>query len=108
VICCIPFFAKDLSLGDEVETDENYRIKAVIKPSGHYTYRVWFGESNEPNIRDTLVEELEQKGCLLEWYSNNLLAISCSEQDAQMIADILFEKQNNGLIFYETGKTIKM
>lgn len=105
MICCIPFFAKDLSLGDEVETDANNMVKSVIKPSGQYTFRVWFGDSKDPNIRNTIIKELVQTDCSIEWYSENLLAISCSEQNAQRIADFLFEKQNNGEIFYDTGKS---
>ncbi|MRR31688.1 DUF4265 domain-containing protein [bacterium] len=74
--------------------------------SGQYTYRVWFGDSTEPNIRMILSEELKQMKCLIEWYSHNLLALSCSEENAQAVADFLNEKQNNGHIRYETGKTV--
>jgi hypothetical protein len=31
-ICCIPFFAYDLALGDEVVTDKNHMITEVVKP----------------------------------------------------------------------------
>src|SRR5438874_1664849 len=46
-ICCIPFFAYDLALGDEVETGRQgtyrYVVQRVVKRSGNYTRRVWFG-----------------------------------------------------------------
>ena len=57
-VCCIPFFVYDLALGDEVETDSNYLIVQVVKPSGHYTFRVWFGDSPEPNIRGDVIAEV--------------------------------------------------
>jgi len=44
VLCCIPFFAHDLSLGDEVVVDANRSILRITKPSGQWTYRVWFGD----------------------------------------------------------------
>src|SRR5947209_19841994 len=48
IICCIPFFSYDLALADEVVTapagDHRYVVREVAKPSGHYTFRVWFPE----------------------------------------------------------------
>ena len=42
-ICCIPFFARDIAIGDVVETHSDgqfqHLIKRVIQPSGHYTQR---------------------------------------------------------------------
>lgn len=38
-LCCIPFFLYDLALGDVVETDDNYDVVRVLKPSGRYVYR---------------------------------------------------------------------
>ena len=40
-ICCIPFFIYNLSLGDEVDTDDNFTVKNIARPSGQYTFRVW-------------------------------------------------------------------
>jgi len=104
VICCIPFFAHNLSLGDEVLTNEDLLIQKVMLPSGQMTFRIWFGESADTNSHFMLVEELTKMGCLLEWYSQNLLAISCAEKDAQRVADFLMDNENMGLIIYETGK----
>jgi hypothetical protein len=103
-ICCIPFYVYDLALGDEVITDKNYMITEVVKPSGHYTFRVWFGNSQAQNIRDDLLEEITNAGCLYEWYSGNLLGIDCIEKTAQQVANILYEKEMSGLLNYETGR----
>ena len=43
VLCCIPFFVYDLSLGDEVKTDEDNVLLTVLKRSGQVSFRVWFG-----------------------------------------------------------------
>jgi hypothetical protein len=104
-ICCIPFFARNISLGDDVVTNTDYMIQKVVKPSGQFTYRVWFGDSKEPNIRSIIIDEVNQIGCLIEWYSNNLLSISCSENNTQLIGEKLMRKQQEGLIYYESGNT---
>ncbi len=105
IICCIPYFAYDLSLGDEVETDTEYMIKEVVKASGQYTFRMLFEKSIDMNFKDVLVKELDKRGCLVEWYSSKLLAVSCSEQYSQSIANLLLEKETLGLLSYETGET---
>ena len=105
-ICWIPFFLYDISLGDEVVTGKDFMITKVVKPSGHYTFRVWFGDSKVPNIREIVLDEIIHIGCLFEWYSENLLGIDCRKEDAQKVADLLYEKENKGLFNYETGKTI--
>lgn len=46
MVCCIPFFANDIDLGDEVETDADWVVQRVVRKSGHVTFRVWFGEQN--------------------------------------------------------------
>jgi hypothetical protein len=106
-ICCIPFFIYDISLGDEVITDTKYIINEVVKPSGHYTYRVWFGGSPEPNIHEIVINELKNCNCLIEEYSDNLIGIDAFADDAQIVANILYEKEKGGLLNYETGKTAK-
>ena len=39
-LCCIPFFAYNLALGDEVETDGSYVVEGVVRPSGQFTWRI--------------------------------------------------------------------
>jgi hypothetical protein len=93
-ICCIPVFAYDLALGDEVitrrEGERLYVVDRVVKPSGRFTFRVWFGDSPNPGVRDTVIEYLDTPGVLYEWYSPNLLAVDAeSEEIAQAVADFL-------------------
>mgnify|MGYP001765574639 CR=1 FL=1 len=104
-ICCIPFFTYDVSLGDEVRTDQEYWIIEVKKRSGHFTFRVWFGNSENPNIREEIVSKVNELNCLFEWYSYNLLAIDSATPDlAKQISGILYEKEQSGQLIFETGQ----
>ena len=107
-LCCIPFFLYDVALGDVVETDasgpQKYLFRRVVKPSGRYVFRAWFGESFQP--RDEVAEALNSLGALLEWSSQNLLAIDARDDGhAQVIADFLANREAKGDLVYETGRT---
>jgi len=109
MLCCIPFFVYDLALGDEVETirreERRYVVQQVIKPSGHYTFRAWFYDSS---VRREVAGELSGLGCLMEWrssYSNLLAVDAASDDQAQMVADLLSHKEQLELLTYETGRT---
>jgi hypothetical protein len=106
-LCCIPFFIYNMALDDEVETGEgtHYEITRVINPSGRYTFRAWFHNSD---VRREVADELERLGCLLEWRSvrGNLLAIdAASDIQAQATADFLWQREQLGHLTYETGRT---
>jgi len=104
-ICCIPFFLYDISLGDEVKTDQDFWISEVLKRLGHFTFRAWFGNSNDSSIRDGIIKRVNDLGCLFEWYSNNLLALDAPTEDlAKQLADYLYEQEQLGLLVYETGQ----
>lgn len=104
-LCCIPFFVYDLSLGDEVETDENYVVQRVLKTSDQYTFRIWFGGSAYATIRNEVLQEIKRLSIWFEWSSNNLLAISVNADRAQNVANYLHAQQNTGKLIYETGRT---
>ncbi len=103
-ICCIPFFVYDLALGDVVETDADFLVQRVIRRSGRYVFRVWFGESFHP--REEIAAKLKARGALIEWSSRNLLAVdTVDEEHAQGVADFLAEHHNAGHLIYETGRS---
>lgn len=107
-VCCIPFFVRDLALGDVVTTSATegleYVVAKVVAPSGRYVFRVWFGESFHP--RDEIASDLSALGSLIEWSSRNLLAIDAVDRDhAQRVADVLMELENVGHLIYETGRS---
>jgi uncharacterized protein DUF4265 len=103
-ICCIPFFVFDVALGDIVETNARQDIVDVVQRSGRFVFRVWFGESFHP--RQEIAEQLSDLGALLEWSSDNLLAVDANGASlAQMIADFLGEREGEGQLKYETGRS---
>jgi hypothetical protein len=108
-ICCVPFFAYDLALGDEVETaptkGKQYVVSRIAKPSGRYIFRAWFGETTDALIRDQVVTWLTSSGCLIEWSSDNLLAVDVpTVAGADEVAAYLQKQEDQGLLGYETGR----
>lgn len=67
-MCCIPFALYDVALGDVVrarpEDTRKYVVKEVVKSSGRYVFRVWFGESFQP--RGDIAHGLEVLGALTD------------------------------------------
>lgn len=109
IICCIPFFVYDLALDDEVRTatrdGRQFVVDEVVKPSGHYTFRAWFGSAERITSRDELPDLLKQLGAEFEWYSQNLVAIDASDDShAQAIANLLADREHHGELVYETGR----
>lgn len=104
-VCCIPFFVYDLSLGDEVETDEEFFVKKVIKPSGQFTFRIWLKDTPD-GIRIDVFKHLIENGFLIEQHSEFLLAVNASDANhAQLTADYLMEHEKKSNLVYETGKS---
>ncbi|MGA9596656.1 MAG: DUF4265 domain-containing protein [Acidimicrobiia bacterium] len=106
-VCCIPFFAYDLALGDHVETDSGdrrYVIARVIQPSGRYVFRAWFGDSHHP--QEEIVAELLAMGALVERSSAHLFAVDAHDaQLAKQVALNLQAHEDAGRLVYETGQS---
>ncbi len=103
-LCCIPFFAKDLALGDEVETDSDFVVQRVVLPSGNYTFHAWLG--GQPNdVRTKVLKKLEAINADMEWSSENLVALSAPSDRAQGLADCLASFEAAGELQYETGRS---
>ena len=108
-ICCIPFFVRDIDLGDHVQVsldEDSYMIQGVVWKSGHYTFRAWFGNSSNPRASEEVVSKRREFGYLYEWYSNNLLGIDApSEERAEEISGYLASMEQLSSLSYETGRT---
>jgi hypothetical protein len=104
VVCCIPFFVYGVALGDEIEIDTDFVFQRVLRFSGQVTFRVWFGKQDATKRQD-LVREIEAMKPLMEWSSENLLALSVPEVEAQRMAGYLQLRENEGILQYETGRT---
>lgn len=104
-LCCIPFFAYDLALGDVVEVDAEYMVRRVSTSSGRFVFRVYFERGHHGN-RDATVEGLKALGAQVEWSSPSLLAVDARDQaHAQQVADYLHGQEKAQRLVYETGKT---
>jgi hypothetical protein len=108
-LCCIPFFAYDLALGDVVETapeaDKLDVVQRVVKPSGHYTFHVWF-QAPSPEATASVVRRVGELRCELEWSSDRLVAVSCpTSESAQGFADDLEVAERRKELEYETGRS---
>ena len=103
-LCCIPFFAYDISLGDEIEIGADLAPKEITQRSGQATFRVWFGGLDVPRI-DEIATGIGAISPLLEWSSANLLAVSIAESKAQPLIDYLQLRESEGLLTYETGRS---
>jgi hypothetical protein len=116
-ICCIPFFVYDLALGDEVETETDgdfaWVVQRVVKDAGQYTFRVWFGEvpdlsrdlHHHHGIYHEVLNRLGELGCMSEWSSSNMLAVSVAADLSRAVADYLWELEQARGIVYETGRS---
>ena len=104
-VCCIPFFLYDLALGDVVATDatdeRDYVVSRVLRASGRFVFRVWFGESLHPH--GPVADELKALGALVERSSVNLLAVDAADEpQARAVAKYLERRSE---LLYETGRT---
>lgn len=102
-ICCIPFFTYGLSLGDLVETDDDYNVTRIVERSGRRTFRVWFGDGFQP--RHEIARDLGEMGALLERSSPNLLAVDAADDPiTQAVVTYLDDRQEQGHVLYENSE----
>lgn len=105
-ICCIPFFAYDLALGDIVRTDTDHLIRAVVRPSGRYVFRTWFASAL---VASAIDGQLADMGVLREWSSSQMLAIDAADDaQARSVADFLEARERPGILSYETGRSFRI
>ena len=108
-ICCIPFFAYGLSLGDVVTTEPivghglvERVVSGVQDRSGHHTLRVQFMQvAGAETARRRLREELAARDCLLEEWSPRMLAVDAAPDGYPDIEDILSVGANRDGYAYE-------
>lgn len=103
-LCCIPFFAYGLALGDEVVTNEDNMISKVSKKSGNTTMRIWFTDKITRRDIDGFCDFLFSYGYLHEWYSEHLLGINSSSlTTTEALIDNLKEYETVGKLYFEIG-----
>ena len=103
-VCCIPFFAANICLGDIVQTNSVFTIVKTLAPSGHVTFRIWLAGQDEPERREIL-SHISRISEHLEWSSHNLLAVSARDHDAVVeTAACLQAIEDRFGAPYETGR----
>lgn len=81
-ICCVPFFAYGLALGDIINSkssdDKQYIVNEIVKKSGHTTYRIWFTITDNWN---NIIEDITEIGCLVEvrWEKSKLISVDAPD-----------------------------
>jgi hypothetical protein len=94
-----------LVIGDEIETDADCTLNRIVARSGQCTFRVWFEVPPGTPERELFLAELDGLAPLMEWSSENLLALSALEgEDAQSLVNYLLAGENAGFLKYETGR----
>jgi hypothetical protein len=91
-VCCIPFFAYDLALGDVVfsSADQNYVVDSVVARSGNGVARVAIKDSTQIEVIHSLIHEtLGRAGYLHEWFRTDYVAINLKPNESH---DELFGK----------------
>ena len=68
---------------------------------------MWFGDTLQPDIRYDAATKIDELKCRFEFYSDNLIAIDApTRKQAGQIANYCYEKEQHGLLIYETGKKL--
>lgn len=106
-ICCVPFFAYGLALGDFVNTatveGKKYSINEILEKNGHTTYRIWFRDLDKWN---SVIENIKDLDCLVEirWEKSKLIAVDAPTSEVRnTLESYLTELEAVGIIRFEAG-----
>ncbi|WP_162907692.1 DUF4265 domain-containing protein [Allorhizocola rhizosphaerae] len=91
-ICCVPFFAKQLALGDLVEVGRGGYVVRNVKPSRREVFRLLLTQTNEDQL-EAIKGRLSALGALFEWLPLGVLAIDCENTTvAERVAAYIAEQ----------------
>ena len=102
----IPFYAREIALGDIVSTENDHdgmmRFKALVQASGHSTVRLWFAKGREQDVAHVR-QRLRDMGCPSELSDlPRLIAVDVPPQvPYEQIREFLGEGEKSGLFEYE-------
>jgi hypothetical protein len=101
-LCCIPFFAKGIHLGDIVSLTSEGVVEAIVTPSGHWTLRLLF--RSDFTQRDEVIRDLEATGVTHERFTKSLYSLDTTDADhARNVMTLLDHHMDQGHLGYETG-----
>jgi hypothetical protein len=104
ILCCIPFYAYDLSLGDELLL-ENGIVSSVLVRSNQMTFRIYLSKAGLI-VHNEILRVLGEMNSTVERSSENFFAVSIESGKAQSLADYLQTSERQGLMEYETGQSV--
>jgi hypothetical protein len=89
----VPFYLKNVSVGDEVEAAEGefLEFQKVVARAGHNTYRLLLSESHRSKLRE-IAKELEDLGLTVETEIGMLLAVDVPPSVDQEYVDTFLVK----------------
>lgn len=103
VVCCIPFWAYGISLGDIVRLRGEEFVASVVKSSGRRTLRVLFPDSSEVSRLTEVVQgKIQQVDALSEWDGARYVVVDVADMvAASPLLDFLEDVVKKGLVFWE-------
>ncbi|MFT4297042.1 MAG: DUF4265 domain-containing protein [Micropruina sp.] len=90
-ICCIPFFADQLALGDVVRADSDYRIRSVVHRSRNGVVRIAIKRPEDiDSLHPLLHELLVRSNYLHEWFVPGYVAVNINPEEShkEFFADL--------------------
>ncbi|MEW1778717.1 DUF4265 domain-containing protein [Streptomyces sp. NPDC086777] len=102
-VCCIPFYAYGVALGDVIEKGESGSMDRVIEKSGRRVLRILFSESRPAlDSRPMLRRTLDSAGLLNEWNGDRHVAIDVPDDSVmQPIYDSVRNEIEGTTAFWE-------
>jgi hypothetical protein len=101
-VCCIPFFAYGLHLGDVVTLSHSGVVETIATPSGHWTLRLFFSAGSSRH--DEVLEQLEAMGVEHEQCSKSLYSLDTTgPEHVRNVMAFLDDHVKDGHLDYETG-----
>jgi hypothetical protein len=103
----IPFYSKEVCLGDDIGAISGYDGEAIFqrikKPSQNSTIRIIFFETKENCIKD-IIDHLSELGCSWEGNGKRFFAINIPiEVDLDVVLNYINYFSEAGLLDYEYG-----
>lgn len=85
-ICAVPMFLYGLHYGDTVSVMASAEgplvVTKIVGRGGYATFRVWLGEEECRATWRNVAETYAERGCVVDVWSERLLALSCDEHRA--------------------------
>ncbi|MFJ9639910.1 DUF4265 domain-containing protein [Streptomyces sp. NPDC101178] len=102
-VCCIPFYAYGLALGDVVAKSGTGIVYGVVSKSGRRVLRVFFADPRPPaDSRPELRGAVHFVGLLSEWNGDRHVAIDVPDISLmQSVFDSVQKEIKNGTAFWE-------